>query len=126
MAKREIVAVFLVTHDVDGLVPFYRDVLGLSLTRHDPGHSAWFDAGPLPLVLHKPESEERRGVDYTPDTPILLWLRPEEGVATLVGQLEQLTAGLEKPKDARNYAYVRDPEGRVLGLHDPAGEERTG
>ena len=80
MANRKLVAVFLMTQDVDGLVPFYRDTLGLTLTRHESGHSAWFDAGAVPLVLHKPESEEREGVDYTPETPILVWLQPEEGV----------------------------------------------
>ena len=66
MPKREITAIFLVTQNVDGLVPFYRDTLGLTLTRHEPGHSAWFEAGPVPLVLHTPEPEESETVDYTP------------------------------------------------------------
>ena len=126
MAKREITAIFLVTQNVDALVPFYRDTLGLTLTRHQPGHSAWFEAGPVPLVLHTPEPEESETVDYTPETPIVVWLKPEEGVPALVTHLERLTSDLEKPKHARNYAYLRDPEGRVLGLHEPAGEADAG
>ena len=43
MSKRKLVHIFVVTDDVDALVPFYRDVLGLKLERAKPGHSAWFD-----------------------------------------------------------------------------------
>lgn len=40
MSERHLAVVFLVTKEVDALVPFYRDILGLTLTQHDPGHSA--------------------------------------------------------------------------------------
>lgn len=118
MAKKELVAVFLVTSDVERHVSFYRDTVGLRLTRHELGHSAWFDAGPVPLVIHKPEPLGSLEADYTPETPVLLWFRPEEGVEGLVGRLQASQVQVEKPNNASNYAYVRDPEGRILGFHE--------
>ncbi|MBI3976334.1 MAG: hypothetical protein HY334_08085 [Armatimonadetes bacterium] len=84
-AQCELVVVFLITEDVDGLMPFYRDIVGLRLTRHDPGHSAWFDSGPVRLAIHQ-----------------------AEGIA------------LTRPAGAESYVYFRDPEGRLLGFHQPA------
>lgn len=119
MAHREVAAVFLVTEDVEALLPFYEDVLGLTLGRHEPGHAAWFDTGKVSLVLHCPEAGEG-GRDLTPPESVLVWLRPAEGVPALCKHLGEKGADVLQPAAADNYAYVRDPEGRVIGFHAPS------
>lgn len=119
MAERKLFMVFLVTRDVDALVPFYRDILGLKVSKYEPGHSAWFDTGAVPLVIHRPESEDVEGSDYTPEAQTVLWLQPAEGVLHAAEGLAKAGVELLRPKKARNYVYFRDPEGRLLGLHQP-------
>ncbi len=103
MAKREIVAVFFITNDVESLVHFYRDKLNLEVLRHEPGHSAWFDTKPVPLVIHRPEAGEGPGVDYTPETPVLVWFHPEEGVQQAAQFAEGRGVQLERATSASNY-----------------------
>ncbi len=111
---------FLVTEDVDALVPFYRDILGLKVTRHEPGHSAWFDTGTVGLAIHQPKSEEGEDHDLLPKTGTLIWFQPVEGVSAAAEGLAKLGVELVRPKKAQNYFFLRDPEGRLLGFHQPA------
>ena len=124
MSKRKLVHIFVVTDDVDALVPFYRDVLGLKLERAKPGHSAWFDTGEVNLVIHGPESV-REALDLLPsDSPTVVWLQPAEGVSNVDHGLVRQGIDVLRPSNADNYLFVRDPEGRVIGFHEPARESR--
>ena len=44
--------VYYWTRDMDKAVAFYRDVLGLSLSRQDGGNWVEFEAGPVRFALH--------------------------------------------------------------------------
>lgn len=120
MGERNLVTVFLITNDVESLVPFYRDVLGLTLTRHDPGHAAWFDTGTVQLAIHKPDGEDGMSDDDFSKAQTVMWLRPAEGVPVLADSLTKTGVQLLRPGNAENYFYVKDPEGRLLGFHQPA------
>ena len=113
------VVVFLVTKNVGSLVPFYRDILGLDVTRYEPGHSAWFDTGGVQLAIHRPESGDAPGIDYLPDAPTVIWFRPGEGVPATAMALGEAGVEILRPGNASNYLYLRDPEGRLLGFHEP-------
>ncbi|MBI3660822.1 VOC family protein [Candidatus Acetothermia bacterium] len=119
MAKRKLLAVFLVTEEVDTLVSFYRDILQLKVSKYEPGHSAWFETGAVPLAIHRPEPAETEGSDYTPLASTIVWLQPDEDVPTVVKGLAKAGVELLQPKNAQNYIYFRDPEGRLLGLRQP-------
>ncbi len=118
---RELAVVFLVTENVDALVRFYRDVLGLQMSGYQPGHSAWFDTGTVRLAIHRPESEGRERRDLVPKTDTVIWFRPQEGVRAATESLRRAGLELIVPENAENYVFVRDPEGRVLGFHEPPG-----
>ena len=119
MPDRKMAVVFLVTENVDTLVPFYREILGLKVTRHEPSHSAWFDTGATSLCIHRPESEQGEMKDLLPKTEVLIWFQPSEGVPAAVQALEKAGVELLRPKKAQNYFYLRDPEGRLVGFHQP-------
>ena len=117
MPERKLPVIFLVTEEVDSLVRFYRDVVGLALSRHEPGDSAWFDLGEVQLAIHRPESEGSAGGDFTPEASTIVWFEPEEGVSEAAARIESAGVPLIRPGEARNYVYFRDPEGRMLGFH---------
>ncbi len=119
MPDRRLEVVFLVTREVDALVRFYRDTVGLPVTRYAESESAWFDAGDVQLAIHRPET--RKGdADYTPEAETILWFRPTEGVRQAAKSIEREGVTLMRPDPAENFVYFKDPEGRVLGFHDPA------
>ena len=119
MSDHRLKVVFLVTRDVDALVRFYRDVVGLTVKRYEEGDSAWFDTGDAMLAIHRPEPAggEGTGGDLTPETDTIVWLEPGGGTAAAAEALRAKGVALERPKDADNYFYFRDPEGRVMGFH---------
>lgn len=119
MGERHLAVVFLVTKEVDALVPFYRDVLGLTVTQYDPGHSAWFDTGTVRLAIHRPEGEDGVSEDDLRQAQTVMWFRPEEGVSLIAESLTNAGVALLRPRSAATYFYVRDPEGRLLGFHQP-------
>lgn len=119
MADPAIAAVFLITDDVEALLPFYREVLGLRVTQYEPGHSAWCETGAVPLVVHRAQPDAAAG-EFTPAAGTIVWLRPAERVPATVNRLEAAGAELLRPAAAANYLYLKDPEGRIIGLRDPA------
>ena len=105
--------VYYWTSDMDRSVAFYRDVLGLSLSRREGSNWAEFEAGPIRLALHG-------AVEGHPLTP---------GGATASFQVDDLDATLadvqgrgaevghrgEVGAEAR-YAILRDPDGNSVQL----------
>lgn len=122
MPERRLLVVFLVSKRVDRLVGFYRDTVGLELVSHEPGHSAWFDTGAVQLVVHRPQTEPET-LDLVPDAKTILWIEPEEGVDTAAGALQGAGVELVKPRSAANYFFFKDPDGRLIGLHQQDGSE---
>jgi predicted enzyme related to lactoylglutathione lyase len=105
--------VYYWTSDMDRSVGFYRDVLGLSLTRREGSNWAEFDAGPVRFALHG-------AVEGHPFTP---------GGATASFQVSDLDAAVaaveargaaighrgEVGTEAR-YAILQDPDGNSVQL----------
>lgn len=117
MPERKLVAVFLVTENVDMLVPFYRDIVGLKLTQYEPGHSAWFDTGAVSIAIHRPESEHGNEHDLVPNTATLIWFQPGEGVSAAADAIAGARVDVLRPVGAQNYFFLKDPEGRIVGMH---------
>jgi glyoxylase I family protein len=109
------------TRDVGGLAAFYRDVLGLrERARHAPGggalRSIWLDAGPVVLMIEL----------AAPGEP-----PPAAGSLELVafamgpGEREAFrgrfaAAGVAVEAETAHTLYVRDPEGRRIGVSNYA------
>ena len=91
------------THDLPRLEAFYRDLLGLSVTRTSET-STWLAAGDAHLMLERKDEGE-------PDTP--------EERAECTRKLEE--AGVPIEAETSFTIYFRDPDGRRVGLsHHPA------
>ena len=104
------------TDDLEALARFYADVLGLTVTRRSEGRSIWLDAGGAILMLERREEGE-------PAVPS----GSKELVAfavskALIERLEQARI----PIEARTAytLYVRDPDGRRIGLSSYPDELR--
>ena len=67
----------------------------------------------------------REALDLLPsDSPTVVWLQPAEGVSNVDHGLVRQGIDVLRPSNADNYLFVRDPEGRVIGFHEPARESR--
>jgi catechol 2,3-dioxygenase-like lactoylglutathione lyase family enzyme len=97
--------VALRTQDVPRLLEFYAGTLGLRVLEHE--HSVWLEAGDAIVML------EARGPSE-PDVPvgsmemIAFAISPEERAA--------LARRLPVESETRFTIYVRDPDGRRVGL----------
>ena len=77
------------------------------------------DTGAVQLAIHRPESEDPQDGDYLPEARTVIWFQPAEGVPAAAETLANAGVELVRPKNASNYLYFRDPQGNVLGLHQP-------
>ncbi len=117
MVERSVIAVFLISEDVDALVAFYRDRVGLPILSYEPGHSAWFDTGAVKLAVHRPESEDS-GEDFVPaECSTVVWLETDEDIPDMAAALRRRDVPVLEPRKTGAYLYVRDPEGRLLAFH---------
>lgn len=96
------------TDDLDALERFYARVLGLAVMRRNEGRSIWLDAGGAILMLERRDEDE-------PTVPS----GSKELVAFAVSK--EMIARIEEagiPIEARTAytLYVRDPDGRRIGL----------
>ena len=117
--------VFLVAEDLDVLLPFYRDTLGLPLIFQQPGTCAFLRLGGGPqLSLYS-----RASVGAEPDEGRSRWDVTLPGIGWDVPDLDAarsalLEAGVEVsdivPVPAGRAAMFRDPEGNQLEIHQPA------
>jgi catechol 2,3-dioxygenase-like lactoylglutathione lyase family enzyme len=120
LAKTRIVVIFIVSRRVDAMVRFYRDIVGLRLVSHNPGDEAWFDSGAVRLAVHRPQSRNDGKHDLLLETDTVIWFQPAEGVRKTSRKLRRKRLRPLLPKRARNYLFLRDPEGRLLGFHEPS------
>jgi glyoxylase I family protein len=106
------------THDVPRLTNFYREVIGLSASRAGPsgtgrgpsGERAWLDVGGVVLMIEPAEEGEPLPAPGSLDL-----------LAFAAGTLEEAEARCARagvPIEARTSftLYVRDPDGRRIGL----------
>lgn len=103
--------------DVDAALRFYTDVLGLEQRDDRPGFSfggAWLDAGGQQVHLIEGSPPPGLGQHF----------------ALLVGDLDATVAELRergvevsnpKPVGTSRQAFVADPAGNLIELHQPAG-----
>lgn len=119
----------LLAGSMEGLVPFYRDVLGLP-TRWDGGGFAEFEtaSGALALFMYSRRAFARElGEDFLPPSglnqtfEIALWLPRFADVDAEYARLSELGVPLPMggprtyPFGIRNF-YVADPEGNLLEI----------
>ena len=99
--------VALRTHDVPRLERFYAGALGLVVTRRDGERSVWLDAGGAILMLER-ASEGEPGIPE----------RTMELVAFTISKTERATFEAKLLVEATTdfTIYVRDPDGRRVGL----------
>lgn len=98
--------------DLPALARFYVDVLGLPVVRRMEARSIWLDAGGCIVML-----EQREEGEPAPDagSKELVAFAIDKGARASI--LERLTrAGVTVEASTEFTLYVRDPEGRRVGL----------
>jgi glyoxylase I family protein len=105
--------VALRTGDLPRLEAFYVDVLGLSVTKRQGERSVWLDAGGTIVML---EARDAPGEPGVPEgTKELVAFAIEPGARAHYG--ERLSrAGVAIEAETPSTLYVRDPDGRRVGL----------
>jgi catechol 2,3-dioxygenase-like lactoylglutathione lyase family enzyme len=100
------------TANLDRLERFYVDALGLAVVRRDEARSVWLDAGGALVMLEMrghdepaPPSGSKELVAFTVDPG---------SRAVLVDRLERARVEIEATTEFT--LYVRDPDGRRIGL----------
>lgn len=95
------------TDDLDALERFYADVLGLAVSRRSE-RSIWLDAGGSILMLERRDGDEP-GVPAGSKELVAFAVSPE-----VLARVEQARIDVEA---RTSYTlYVRDPDGRRVGL----------
>ena len=112
--------------DIDRTEAFYRDVLGLEVTRmgDDGSGSDWLSAtvqGGLELIFFRMES--RPG-----NSPIVVFDLAEGGIDTLVAGLAEKGATIVTPVSHAPGGWsadFADPDGHVLSIYQPESAPRA-
>src|SRR5215212_8166163 len=122
--------VVLTTHDLERCLDFYTRVLGMNEERYGEGRIA-LTFGPHKFNVHPPGYDASiRARLPTPGSLDLCFLadRPLE---TIVAHLVECEVPIEQGPLIRTGArfdirsvYVRDPDGNLIELSEPAGRER--
>ncbi len=99
--------VALRTDDVARLERFYAETLGLHVTRRQGERSVWLDAGGTVLMLEQREAGEP-AVDPRSMEMIAFAVEP--------AQARALETALAVEARTASTLYVRDPDGRRVGL----------
>jgi glyoxylase I family protein len=96
------------TDDLQALERFYTHVLGLAVLRRNEERSVWLDAGGSILMLEKRDGDEP---SVPPGSKELL------AFAVSAPMIERLAAaGIAIEARTTYTLYVRDPDGRRIGL----------
>ncbi len=120
----EIGQIAIVVSDVDTVLPFYRDVLGLPFLFSPSPHQAFLSAGPVRIMLSVPEGAGAAGKNS------ILYFKVKDITAVYAKIVERGAASEQAPhfvakmKDHDLWiAFVRDPDGNLVGLMEekPAG-----
>jgi catechol 2,3-dioxygenase-like lactoylglutathione lyase family enzyme len=115
--------VFYWVSDLDRGVRFYRDVLGLPLTRRDGGNWAEFDVGGRRFALHA--AAEGKPVQPGGATAVF----SVEDLDSAKAELAALGVPIEHEGDVQDYARFasyRDPDGNTFQLIEYAPAAGTG
>jgi len=102
--------------DVDAALAFYVDVLGLAVRGDRPAFDfggAWLDAGGQQVHLIESAPPDGLGQHFA------LWV---EGLDDVVAELRErgLRVSDPKPVGPSRQAFVTDPSGNLVELHEPA------
>ena len=100
------------TGDLERLERFYVEALGLALIRRNAARSVWLDAGGATLMLELREGNEPT-VDATSREMVAFAVEPETR-ETYIDRLARAGVAVEGATDFT--LYVRDPDGRRIGL----------
>ena len=109
--------------DVEKVLPFYRDVLGLQFLFRPSPNLAFLSSGSVRIMLSTPQGAGTSGANS------ILYFRVVDVVATHAAMVEsgatservpQLTARL--PDHELWIGFLRDPDGNLVGLME---EKRT-
>lgn len=100
------------TDDLDALEHFYARVLGLQVVRRSPGRSVWLDAGGSILMLERCGDGEPAVPDDSMEL-VAFAIAPKDR-ADVAARLA--SAGLRIEARTAYTLYVRDPDGRRVGL----------
>ena len=100
------------TSDLGQLERFYVHALGLAVIRRNEGHSVWLDAGGSLVMLELAEAGEPTPASGTMDL-VAFEVAPETR-ALYTDRLTRAGVALEGSTDFT--LYVRDPDGRRIGL----------
>lgn len=99
------------TDDLDALERFYANVIGLVVTRRNEGRSIWLEAGDTIVMLERRDAGE-------PGVPIGSKEMVAFAVTREMGNVRErlAKAGVEIEASTAYTLYVRDPDGRRIGL----------
>lgn len=100
------------TSDLGRLERFYVDALGLAVVRRSEERSVWLDAGGAIVMLEQREPGEP-AVDPATKELVAFAIEPDRRAFTV----DRLTrAGVAIEAETGFTLYVRDPDGRRIGL----------
>jgi predicted enzyme related to lactoylglutathione lyase len=113
----ELAQITNVVHDIDRAVKFHRDTLGIPLLFQAPPSLAFFQIGPVRLMLSPPENAEQ---DH-PGSVLYLRVKDIESVhRTLVSRGVRFAGTPHRVHDAPNYelwmAFFHDPDNNPMAL----------
>ena len=113
----EIGQIAISVSDVGRVLPFYRDVLGLTFLFSPSPRQAFLSAGPVRIMLGIPEGAGAAGMNS------ILYFKVRDIAAAYANLLERGAAKERPPhpvakmKDHELWiAFVRDPDGNLVGL----------
>lgn len=110
-SKLRMIGTELYFEDAERAKEFYRNMLGLNLTREVPGHFAQFDAGNAFVCL------ERKGAENYPSRDrAVLFLEVGNLLATIKSLGSELIVRYEPAGSAGRSAALHDPEGHNIVL----------
>lgn len=114
---RRIIEMAFFTPDVARMVEFYRTVLGQDVSGTEPGESAWFAVSGVKWFIHKTYA----GYELPPFTHVAF---NTPNLDRDCGDLRQ--AGLHIAYGPKTWpwgksAYLRDPDGNWIELHEVPG-----
>ena len=119
MIVRGLDHVYYWTRDMDAAVAFYRDVLGLTLSRRDGDNWAEFDAGPVRFAVHA--VVEGHPVQPGGGTAVFEVADVDEARRTLEGRGVEFGHSAEIADYAR-YATFQDPDGNTIQIIEYAAK----
>ncbi len=99
------------TGDLARLEGFYVEALGLAVIRRNEARSVWLDAGGTLVMLEQRDEDE---APVAPSQELVAFAVAPETRAIVEGRLA--AAGLALEARTEFTLYVRDPDGRRIGL----------